>query len=206
MSVFGSGGGDSGARLHPGYRSGAYYSTPVSGTPATTSAMTADTVYLFPISLIRGGTFSGMAIRVGTAVPATNGKLALYDNAGGIEGTKRLIEACSATVDMNETALSTLTTNFAANRFIPAGFYWAASIFNGAAQPGALVQSQVYGAGLAPILGGSNLGAFQNVSSATAIRFTVAGETYAGGFPATLGAPSVAVTTPGSPILALVAA
>jgi hypothetical protein len=190
---------------HPGYRTDAYYGSIITATASSTTAIVANTTYLCPIEVRVGHRFTGIACRVGTAVPGVLGKLALYDNRGGISGVKGLVAAGVGTVDMNATAGDTVGLLFETPMFLAPGFYWGATVFDGLAQPYLMSQAAVYAHGLAPLLGAVSMAGVTGGTAGVPIRFSVA-STYAQAWTETLAAPSLNVGTPGSPIVGLIAA
>jgi len=209
VSVFGPAaltGAGMGRLLHPGYRVGAFYSPLTGGAPATANNASADLVYLFPLPVVAAGRFSGAALRVGTAVASALGKLAVFDNAGGIEGVKNKIADCVGELDMNATAGNTVSLNFASSIALAPGFYWVASLFSLACQPYTVGQTQTYAGGLAPFLGSTSMTGATGGTVDCAIRVTGGAATYAAGFPAQITSTSFASSSPGSPISGLIAA
>ena len=189
------------AVAHPGYISGAWYSQLSSGSGTLNSAVVADTIYLFAVQVQRRAPFAAIGIRVGTASPGVLGKMALYDNDGGPVGSKNLIAEGVGTVDMNLSANTTLALNFAAPQTLNPGWYWIASLFNGAGMPATINVAGVYANGISQYVGAS--GPTGN-TAAPFIRFTVP-QAYSQGFPLRLGAATTSSSAPGSPVAALMA-
>jgi hypothetical protein len=178
-----------GAPDHPGYRSGAYYCAYLIGAATSNVAVAADTLYFYPIVVKRAVVMDGLALRVGTAVAATNVKMALFENTAGVAGVKQLIAACPTAGDMNETAGNTISLDFATPQKIIPGFYWGCALFNGIAQPYTHA-GNVAMSGLADIMGAPNAGTYSTTATA-ATRIVSAGSTYAGGFPDVAPAPTL---------------
>ncbi len=176
---------------HPGYRSGAYYCAHGHTAGNGSAAVAADLIYFYPIIIRKAVVMDGLAVRVGTAVSASV-KLAIYDNSGGVAGTKSLISASALVGDMNETAGNTISLDLPAPLSLIPGFYWGAALFSGAAQPytnngsGAVAMS-----GLGDIMGAANAAVF--TAAAAPIRITLS-NTYASGFPDVAAAPTVAAS------------
>lgn len=175
--------------LHPGYRSGAHYCVYVHQAANTATAVAADLIYFYPIQVCRRVQIDGLAVRVGTAVGATNVKLALFDNAAGPAGARAMLAQSAAAGDMNETAGSTIALDFTAPYWANPGWYWGAALFNGVAQP-ITHASAVAMSGLANIMGAPNLGTYGAAGAASASRFTTA-QAYSAGFPTVAAAPTL---------------
>jgi hypothetical protein len=182
---------------HPGYRSGRYYCSYVHTAATNNAAVAADTIYFYPIEIKAAVVIDGLAIRVGTAVPSTNVKLALYDNLNGVAGTKTLLASSASAGDMNETAGNTISLDFVTPYKAIPGFYWGAALFNGSAQPSTHTNA-ISLAGLGDIVGGVDMTTY---AVATALnRVIVTSNLYASGFPDIAAAPTISANNV-SPII-----
>jgi hypothetical protein len=195
---------DSGPGM-PGVRAGTTIGPDIRAAAAATTAIAANTLYGHPLWVPETALFSGMVLSVGTAVPGVSGKMALCAGApGGVNGA--LIEESPTILDMNSAANTVLTAAFAAPRLLQRGWYWPMSKFDGAAQPHTMNPGGIMGAGAVLMYGGLSLAAFVRSigNTGTYYRASVA-DAYANDFP-TLPALSFFASSPGVPIMGLVAA
>ena len=79
-----NGAGAAGVTPHPGYRSGVYYTRPLSAI-ATNTAVVANRIYAQPIFIASAITIDAVQIFVGT--PAGSGEIGIYANASGAVGS-----------------------------------------------------------------------------------------------------------------------
>ena len=190
--------------LHPGYFSGGWYTSLTGVASSLTVPSAANTIYLCPFQLLRPASFSAVAIRVGTAVPGVSGKLALYDNDGGPLGAKNRVATGVCSGDMNTAGGTGVALNFPATVSLDAGWYWIASLFDGAAQACCLVQSANFAHGMAPYTGSQGIAGATSAITSAYIRWAVA-QAYTAGFPDRLAGPTPNAANPGSPMGTLLA-
>jgi hypothetical protein len=191
---FGISGAQVGQRLHPGYRSGAYYSEPAAVTIDGT--MAADTIYAYPIRLAAPMTVQFVATRLGFAAAGVSGKVALYTN---ILTDGRLIAESPSLIDCNVTGI--VGGTFGANPTCPPGVVWAAWKFNGAARPGILDPAALANTPLFNLFGQTNANPF--IISSSAIIGARRADAFANAFPATFGAITWTAGAPGAPVTSL---
>jgi hypothetical protein len=117
-------GGGGGVALHPGYRSGAWYTRPISASGANT-AMTANRIYVTPILIGAAITIDGVQMFVGTPATTTSADIGIYANASGAPGT--LIRDFGTI----NTALSSTQSVTGFTQALAAGWYWLAAWFSG---------------------------------------------------------------------------
>lgn len=181
------------ATNHPGYRSGRWYYDRGLTLSAAPVAQTANKVYLFPIEIEDDGVVvSTLGARIATAVPATQARLGLYANAGGVPGV--LLAQGATVIDGSITGgkQSVVTGNVTLSR----GVVWAAVHTDGALQATSLLVNALTVIGAK--VGGASLG---NVSANCSPAYT-ADQPFASGLPADLtGATLTDVTTASCPAL-----
>lgn len=179
-----------------GYRSGSFIGERGSSI-ATSQAVVADTIYAHPVRIRAPVTIDQLAMRIGTGVGSTNGKMGVYAHAGTAPGA--LIAACSGTVDMSGSG--PVTDSFSSNPTLLPGIVWFAAIFDGAAQPCTYNANSSDPQFLSELMGGATS---DWVASATAagrtMRVTASG-TYASGLPASFGSPTFGTGFPGAPVI-----
>jgi len=187
---------------HPGLVTGRWYG-PQLGSQVTNAAMAANVLYAYPILVPTSCTLAGLAMRIGTQSVGT-GKLGIYANASGVPGT--LVAEATQDGDFN-VAVTTLDYTFSANPALSAGWHWFASCFSAATATPVTYSSAPAISTLGNLLGHpSSIGVLASGTSNGASRlFRTAALTYVAAtafFPASFGAVSYGVNTPGMPIIA----
>jgi hypothetical protein len=91
LTAVASGAAPAAVAPHPGYRSGVYYTRPMSAVGANT-AVTANRIYAVPIFIASALTIDGVQVNVGTPAATTSGEIGIYANSSGAVGS--LIRDC----------------------------------------------------------------------------------------------------------------
>lgn len=108
---------------HPGYRSGIYYTRPMSAAGGNI-AMAANRIYTYPVFIASAVTVDAVQINVGTLVAASTGSLAIYNNSAGAPGT------LLANFGSVSTAASGVQAITGLSQALAAGWYWLAAAFS----------------------------------------------------------------------------
>jgi len=114
--------GGGGTVPHPGYRSGVYYTRPISAV-GTTVAVTANRIYLTPIYIASAITIDAAQVFIGAASGLL--ELGIYDNASGVPGSL-VRDFGSMTVVSSANTISGFT------QALSAGWYFLAAAFSAA--------------------------------------------------------------------------
>ncbi len=199
--------------LQPPYRSGARYGLKQISQGIGTVAMVGGAggaanspIYACPLPVLRPVTISGLAMAIGTAVAGVSAKLALY-RGNLVEGQAALVEACAGSADMGGSANTEVVLSFAAPRRLGTGLWWAAVLFNGAAQPWSMSTALTALGDFAEKIGaGSAMALTRNALAIQTMRITSANQDFTVGFPAAFGAATFGVNAPGTPFIAMVVA
>jgi hypothetical protein len=109
---------------HPGYRSGIYYTRPISA-PGVNTAMVANRIYATPIFIASPITIDAMQIFVGTVASSTSAELGIYANSNGAVGS--LIRD----VGTVNTGLSNVQAVTGFTQALAAGWYFLVAGFSG---------------------------------------------------------------------------
>lgn len=163
-----------------GYASGAWLRPIPVSLVATTVA--ANVLYAVPFFVAAPVTIQALGVRVATGVSSTNVKLGIYSNVNGRPGAKLAEIASPAST---ATSSSNATAALASNITLQPGWYWLASIYDGA--------PQVHGIASATdlfttfLIGATAMDIAMSASGLTT-GVTGTGATYAGGLPASFGA------------------
>jgi hypothetical protein len=171
----GSGGG---VAAHPGYRSGIYYTRPIS-IVATNAAVAINRIYLTPVFIAAPITIDAVQIFVGSLVAGTSGEIGIYANSAGAPGS--LIQDFG-TVSTAATGAQIIT---GLSRALTAGWYWLASAYSGTPS---IISSAAADVSQMDLIGFTTLGA----SFAGNQGWTAAWTFSAGALPSTLSSPAVA--------------
>lgn len=115
--------GSGGLATHPGYRSGTYYTRPISAVGANV-AMTANRLTATPILIGAPVTIDAVQIFVGTLIAGSSAELGIYANTSGVPGT--LIQDFG-TVSTAATGAAIIT---GISRALTPGWYWLAAGFS----------------------------------------------------------------------------
>jgi hypothetical protein len=173
--------------------SGCFYA--VAHTSAVSSiGPVADTLYAAPIYIAQRVSAAGVGVRVSTGAAGTAIKMGLYANSAG-----RPAGLLAAGGSVATTGTGDAFSAFPSNLAVAPGWYWIATILNGAP----LVQT--IGGTTEHVIGqltGST--SMQNVTQASATNSASgvigSGATYAGGLPSSFGASTLATGSAGVPI------
>jgi hypothetical protein len=162
----------------------------------------ADLAYQFPIWLETSTPVARISIMVGTAVPATLARLALYTARPHGPGAANLLVGSMTEYDMNAAANTVHELVLPGPPRLPRGLYWGCARFNGAAQPRTAAHSIASGASsfaFQQLLGATNALAVQSAGNFVNCRVT-APLGYEDAWPAVMPAPTISTSTPGSPL------
>jgi len=118
-----------------GWRSQAWYSEDVGTASVATAPVAADTAYAFPFFLPAPAIIDSLALLVGTPVPGTLARLALYASRPGAPLPGNLIVGVDTDLDCNAPANTALAVVLGTPAAAPRGIVWGVTKFNGAAQP-----------------------------------------------------------------------
>ena len=161
---------------HPGYRSGAWYTRPISA-PGANTAMVANRIYVTPILIGAAVTIDGVQMFVGT--PATgSADIGIYANAAGAPGS--LIQDFGTI----NTALSSAQSVTGFTRALAVGWYWLAAWFS--ATP-SIISSAATDVSLQDLLGSLGLGSSYQGNQGWSTNVTFS----AGNLPLTLSSPTL---------------
>lgn len=177
---------------HPGFVSGNWYAGGPAGAGNTVAAA-ADLFVAHPFFAPAAVTLQALGLRVTAGVASTNVRLGIYANAGGVPGAK--LAELAAPVS-TATSGSDASGSFSSNPALPPGWYWLATLFDGAPT---VVGTNIV-TDLPPMLiGGTALS--QVVSNGGKVAGRNGTATYAGGLPASFGTSTIRTAV--TPVIAL---
>jgi len=179
-----NGSGGTAVAPHPGYRSGLYYTRPISA-PGTNLAVVANRIYATPIFIASAITIDAVQVFIGT--PAGNGEIGLYANTNGAVGSL-IRDFGSVSIAGGGAAVITGFT-----QAVSAGWYFLACAFSGTPT---VIQSVTTDVSSQHLLGVSTLGASYQGNQGWTSTWTFS----AGALPTTLNAPILGST--GFPLIA----
>lgn len=110
--------------VHPGYKSGAFYTPWTSAQIGAAATVTANQIYALPLYLGVGCTLDTVRIRVGASIALSSAEMGLYTNNAGIPDQLIADLGNVSTASTGERVLSGLA------RTLTAGWYWIVVAFS----------------------------------------------------------------------------
>lgn len=114
------------AAVHPGYRTGAFYTSIMSGLIGSAGTVVINTLYAAPIYIGVSMTIATARVRTGNGVALSNAEIGIYSNAGGIPDQLVADFGAVTTTAGGEHTISGLS------QVLTPGWYWLVCGFSGA--------------------------------------------------------------------------